>query len=79
MSDFTDMIDDDYHEGNETDESMELILPALTQELIDKLKMVYPDSVKCCNDNNDLQFYKGVQSIIEFIEEQYNKQIDRGE
>lgn len=75
MTDYNYLINDD---GEEFQEEDELILPVIEQELIDRLRDVFPDSVKICTDKSDLDFMKGAQAVIDFIEEQKDKQNNRG-
>lgn len=61
-----------------TDESKEIVLDAISLELITQLKGMFPDSVRDCENVNDLYFTKGIQHVITFLADQHNKQIDRG-
>lgn len=81
MTEFDELINDDDFIINDEEEVQEddgIILPLIEQELIDKLREVFPSSVQYCEDKDDLFFMKGTNSVIDFIEEQLDKQKNRG-
>jgi hypothetical protein len=56
--------------------SDELVLPALSKDLIDKLDKLYPDKCPLLTDEERMVWYKsGQRSVINYLKNIYDEQL----
>ncbi len=56
--------------------SDELVLPALSKDLIDKLDKLYPDKCPLLTDEERMVWYKsGQRSVINYLRQIYDEQL----
>ena len=56
--------------------SDELVLPALSKDLIDKLDKLYPDKCPLLTDDDRLVWFKvGQRSVINYLQQIYDEQL----
>ena len=54
----------------------EIVLPALSKDLIDKLDKLYPDKCPLLTDDDRLVWFKvGQRSVINYLQQIYDEQI----
>ena len=54
----------------------EIVLPALSKDLIDKLDKLYPDKCPLLTDDDRMIWYKsGQRSVINYLQQIYDEQI----
>ena len=54
----------------------EIVLPALSKELIDKLDKLYPDKCPLLTDDDRLVWFKvGQRSVINYLQQIYDEQL----
>ena len=54
----------------------EIVLPALSKDLIDKLDKLYPDKCHLLTDDDRMIWYKsGQRSVINYLQQIYDEQI----
>ena len=54
----------------------ELVLPALSKDLIDKLDKLYPDKCPLLTDDDRLVWFKvGQRSVINYLQQIYDEQL----
>ena len=54
----------------------ELVLPALSKDLIDKLDKLYPDKCPLLTDDDRMVWYKsGQRSVINYLQQIYDEQL----
>ena len=54
----------------------ELVLPALSKDLIDKLDKLYPDKCPLLTDEDRMVWYKsGQRSVINYLKNIYDEQL----
>jgi len=56
--------------------SEEIVLPALSKDLIDKLDKLYPDKCPLLTDDDRLVWFKvGQRSVINYLQQIYDEQL----
>ena len=56
--------------------SEEIVLPALSKDLIDKLDKLYPDKCPLLTDDDRLVWFKvGQRSVINYLQQTYDDQL----
>jgi len=56
----------------------EIVLPALTQELINKLDKLFPDKCPLLTDTDREVWYKvGQRSVINYLQQTYDDQLEQ--
>jgi hypothetical protein len=56
----------------------EIVLPALTQELINKLDKLFPDKCPLLTDTEREVWYKvGQRSVINYLQQTYDDQLEQ--
>ena len=54
----------------------EIVLPALSKDLIDKLDKLYPDKCPLLTDDDRMVWYKsGQRSVINYLQQIYDEQL----
>jgi hypothetical protein len=54
----------------------EIVLPALSKDLIDKLDKLYPDKCPLLTDDDRLVWFKvGQRSVINYLQQIYDEQL----
>ncbi len=54
----------------------ELVLPALSKDLIDKLDKLYPDKCPLLTDDDRMVWFKvGQRSVINYLQQIYDEQL----
>jgi hypothetical protein len=54
----------------------EIVLPALSKDLIDKLDKLYPDKCPLLTDDDRMVWYKsGQRSVINYLRQIYDEQL----
>ena len=54
----------------------EIVLPALSKDLIDKLDKLYPDKCPLLTDDDRMIWYKsGQRSVINYLQQIYDEQL----
>ncbi len=54
----------------------ELVLPALSKDLIDKLDKLFPDKCPLLTDDDRMVWYKsGQRSVINYLQQIYDEQL----
>ena len=54
----------------------EIVLPALSKDLIDKLDTLYPDKCPLLTDDDRLVWFKvGQRSVINYLQQIYDEQL----
>ena len=54
----------------------EIVLPALSKDLIDKLDKLYPDKCPLLTDDDRMIWYKsGQRSVINYLQQLYDEQL----
>ncbi len=54
----------------------EIVLPALSKDLIDKLDKLYPDKCPLLTDEERMVWYKaGQRSVINYLQQIYDEQL----
>ena len=54
----------------------EIILPALSKDLIDKLDKLYPDKCPLLTDDDRMIWFKsGQRSVINYLQQTYDEQL----
>jgi len=56
----------------------EIVLPALSQELINKLDKLFPDKCPLLTDDDRVVWYKaGQRSVITYLQQTYDDQLEQ--
>ncbi len=56
--------------------SEEIVLPALSKDLIDKLDKLYPDKCPLLTDDDRMVWFKvGQRSVINYLQQIYDEQL----
>jgi hypothetical protein len=62
--------------GGTTNMNEEIVLPALSKDLIDKLDKLYPDKCPLLTDDDRLVWFKvGQRSVINYLQQIYDEQL----